>query len=98
MVTACLRRLDDARALIEVRDSGCGMSPEFIRDQLFRPFQTTKASGMGIGVFEARQYLRELGGDIRVESTPDVGTVMQLVLPAPQRAASNAAAVAQTDS
>ncbi len=74
------------------------MSPEFIRDQLFRPFQTTKTSGMGIGVFEARQYLRELGGDIRVDCTPDVGTVMQLVLPAPQRAVSNSAAVAQTDS
>ncbi|KAA3652059.1 MAG: PEP-CTERM system histidine kinase PrsK [Proteobacteria bacterium] len=98
MVTACLRRLDDTRALVEVRDTGCGMSPEFMRDQLFRPFQTTKASGMGIGVFEARQYLRELGGDIRVESTPDVGTTMQLVLPMSQRAASDAAAVAHTDS
>ncbi|MCB1959298.1 MAG: PEP-CTERM system histidine kinase PrsK [Rhodocyclaceae bacterium] len=83
MVTACLRRVDDARAVIQVRDTGSGMSADFIRDQLFKPFQTTKSSGMGIGVFEARQYLRELGGDIVVESTPGEGTTMDLLLPAP---------------
>ena len=96
MVTACLRRVDAARAQIEIADTGCGMSPEFVRDQLFRPFQTTKASGMGIGVFEARQYLRELGGDIRVDSVPGEGTVMQLTLPALPPTA-DVAAIAQSD-
>ncbi|MCZ4306402.1 PEP-CTERM system histidine kinase PrsK [Zoogloeaceae bacterium G21618-S1] len=98
MVTACLRRLDETHALIEVRDTGCGMSSDFMRDQLFRPFQTTKSSGMGIGVFEARQYLRELGGDIRVESTPGVGTTMQLTLPTQPRSDAGAAALAHSDS
>jgi len=69
-----------------------------MRDQLFRPFQTTKASGMGIGVFEARQYLRELGGDIRVESTLGVGTTMQLSLPTQPRPDADAAALAHSDS
>ncbi|MBT0962254.1 XrtA/PEP-CTERM system histidine kinase PrsK [Denitromonas iodatirespirans] len=97
MVTACLRRLDAGRAQIEIADTGCGMSPQFVRDQLFRPFQTTKASGMGIGVFEARQYLRELGGDIRVDSTPGEGTVMQLTLPVLPPTADDVAAIAQSD-
>jgi C4-dicarboxylate-specific signal transduction histidine kinase len=37
------------------------MSAAFIREQLFKPFQTTKASGMGIGAYEAQQYVQELG-------------------------------------
>ena len=85
MVTACLRRAGDAQAVIQVSDTGSGMSAEFVRDQLFKPFQTTKSSGMGIGVFEARQYLRELGGDIRVTSTLGAGTTMDILLPAPRQ-------------
>jgi len=81
MVSACVRKADDASVVIRVADSGCGMSSEFIRDRLFKPFQTTKSNGMGIGVFEARQYLRELGGDIVVESVPGAGTTMDLSLP-----------------
>lgn len=81
MVSACVRKSDDANVVIRVRDTGCGMSAEFIRDRLFKPFQTTKSNGMGIGVFEARQYLRELGGDIVVESEPGAGTTIDLLLP-----------------
>jgi len=81
MVSACVRKCDDANVVIRVRDTGCGMSAEFIRDRLFKPFQTTKSNGMGIGVFEARQYLRELGGDIVVESEPGTGTTIDLLLP-----------------
>jgi putative PEP-CTERM system histidine kinase len=81
MVSACVRKADHASVLIRVADTGCGMSAEFIRDRLFKPFQTTKSNGMGIGVFEARQYLRELGGDIVVESVPGTGTTMDLLLP-----------------
>ena len=50
------------------------MTPEFIRDRLFKPFQTTKASGMGIGVYESAQYVTGLGGEIRVDSRPGAGT------------------------
>lgn len=68
-------------AEIEVGDTGCGMSPEFIRERLFKPFATTKESGMGIGAYESRQYVREIGGDIRVESEENVGTRFHVLLP-----------------
>lgn len=87
MVNACLSHSENSTASIRVQDSGCGMKPEFIRDSLFKPFQSTKRSGMGIGVFEARQYFRELGGDIRVVSEPGRGTTMELRLPLVQRPA-----------
>lgn len=70
-----------AQARIEVGDTGQGMTPEFVRDRLFKPFQTTKPSGMGIGAFESFQYVRELGGNIEVESELKKGTVVSIVLP-----------------
>jgi C4-dicarboxylate-specific signal transduction histidine kinase len=60
--------------VIEVSDRGKGMSPEFIRDRLFRPFETTKDSGMGIGAFESQQYVQRIGGRIEVDSAPEQGT------------------------
>lgn len=68
-------------ATVEVGDTGRGMSAEFVRDRLFKPFQTTKQAGMGIGAFESRQYVHELGGDIRVESKENVGTRFFVKLP-----------------
>ena len=69
------------RAYLVVGDTGHGMTPDFIRDRLFKPFQTTKDAGMGIGAYESAQYIRELGGELEVDSTPGVGTQMTLVLP-----------------
>ena len=69
-------------AMIEVGDTGRGMTPEFVRDRLFKPFQTTKTTGMGIGAYESFQYVQELGGRVEVDSTPDVGTQVRLWLPA----------------
>jgi putative PEP-CTERM system histidine kinase len=68
-------------ARIEVGDTGHGMSPEFIRERLFKPFQTTKAAGMGIGAYESFQYIRELGGKVDVESAVGAGTRVTLLLP-----------------
>lgn len=68
-------------ARVVITDRGCGMTEEFIRQKLFRPFQTTKNSGMGIGAYESYQYLKELGGSIRVESQPNVGTIVTILLP-----------------
>ncbi len=62
-------------------DTGHGMSQEFIRDRLFKPFNTTKRAGMGIGAYESFQYVKELGGTIAVKSEPDVGTEVTLLLP-----------------
>jgi signal transduction histidine kinase len=73
------RRKD--KALIEVRDNGHGMSQDFIRDRLFKPFQSTKAAGMGIGAYESAQYIRELGGEMQVDSEVGTGTCIAVTLP-----------------
>ena len=69
------------RAMVEVGDTGVGMSPEFIQHRLFRPFNSTKTSGMGIGSYESFQYIKELGGSIDVKSELGQGTVVTLLLP-----------------
>ena len=70
------------KVTVAIEDNGAGMTPEFIRDRLFRPFESTKGlTGMGIGVFESREYIRQLGGDIRVESKPGEGTVFYVTMP-----------------
>jgi len=69
------------QASIEVGDTGHGMTPEFIRDRLFRPFHSTKPNGMGIGAYESFQYVQELGGKISVTSEPDKGTRVKLLVP-----------------
>jgi putative PEP-CTERM system histidine kinase len=71
----------DGQALVRVRDTGQGMSPEFLRERLFKPFQTTKPAGMGIGAYESFQYVHELGGKISVDSEVNVGTEVSLLLP-----------------
>lgn len=68
-------------ACIEVGDTGCGMSEEFVRNRLFKPFETTKSAGMGIGAYESFQYLQELGGKIQVQSQPGKGTLITILLP-----------------
>jgi putative PEP-CTERM system histidine kinase len=80
-VTVRLRR-DGAFAALEVADTGVGMSPEFIRDKLFKPFATTKAAGMGIGVYESSQYVAGIGGQFAVDSAPGAGTTVRVRLPA----------------
>ncbi|MBB3220084.1 XrtA/PEP-CTERM system histidine kinase PrsK [Pseudoduganella umbonata] len=79
-ITVSLRRLDES-AVIEVRDTGAGMSEAFMRERLFRPFETTKPAGMGIGVYESREYIRELGGRFDVDSRPGFGSTFRIVLP-----------------
>jgi putative PEP-CTERM system histidine kinase len=67
---------------IEIADNGCGMDANFIRDRLFRPFDSTKGQGgMGIGAYESRDYVRELGGDIDVASQPGQGSTFLISLP-----------------
>jgi putative PEP-CTERM system histidine kinase len=66
---------------IEIADTGEGMTEEFIRERLFKPFDSTKSAGMGIGVFESREYITELGGALEVSSRPGLGTTFKVVLP-----------------
>jgi putative PEP-CTERM system histidine kinase len=76
-----------AAAILEVADSGCGMSEAFVRERLFRPFQSTKGNGMGIGVYEVAQYAKDLGGTIEVQSRPGAGTRFKLTLPLERKGA-----------
>jgi putative PEP-CTERM system histidine kinase len=80
-ITVNLRR-DAHRAIVEVVDTGAGMEPEFIRNRLFRPFDTTKGDrGMGIGAYEVREFVRKNQGDVEVHSTPGSGTRFIISLP-----------------
>jgi putative PEP-CTERM system histidine kinase len=72
---------ESGNVVIEVTDSGCGMSEEFMRRRLFRPFETTKASGMGIGAYETAQYVEQMGGSIHADSRLGAGTTMKVLLP-----------------
>jgi len=68
-------------AKLQVQDTGCGMSAEFVRERLFKPFESTKPQGMGIGAYESLQYVQELGGKMEVESEPGQGTTVTFLLP-----------------
>lgn len=71
--------------VLTVADTGCGMSPEFLNQSLFRPFQTTKKNGIGIGMFQSRMIVEAHGGRIEVESEPGQGTTFQVYLPVQTR-------------
>ena len=67
---------------LTISDTGIGMSPEFVRERLFRPFDSTKGSeSMGIGAYQAREYIRSIGGHIDVSSEVGVGTTFLITLP-----------------
>jgi putative PEP-CTERM system histidine kinase len=68
-------------AMLSVRDNGCGMSKEFMSRSLFRPFQTTKKKGIGIGMFHSKMIIDAHRGRIEVESETDKGTVFRVLLP-----------------
>ncbi len=68
-------------AIVSVADTGSGMSPEFIARSLFRPFQTTKKSGLGIGMFQSKTIVEAHGGRLTVESAPGRGTTFEVHLP-----------------
>jgi putative PEP-CTERM system histidine kinase len=77
-----LRIVDNAEGpTIEVIDKGSGMSASFIEASLFKPFASTKDGGFGIGAFEAKSIITEMGGQIRVTSRPDRGTTFSIILP-----------------
>ncbi len=75
------RSADGAWAVVAVADNGIGIAPEQMPD-LFKPFVSSKGSrGTGLGLAVSRKTAREHGGDITVQSTPDVGSVFTLKLP-----------------
>jgi putative PEP-CTERM system histidine kinase len=79
-VSVKLARADNI-AVLTVEDNGTGMDAEFIRERLFRPFASTKGTGMGIGAYECKEYVQELNGNIQVTSHPGRGTLFTVQLP-----------------
>jgi len=75
---------DGLAGQIEIIDAGTGMSPEFVRTQLFKPFVSSKQGGFGIGAFEAREMIKAMGGRLMVESRKGVGTRFNVSLPVPE--------------
>lgn len=88
VLSVVLRGLNGA---IEIIDAGHGMSPDFVRTNLFKPFVSSKDGGFGIGAFEAREIIRAMEGRLSVESREGAGTRFTVLLPIshPQRVASN---------
>jgi putative PEP-CTERM system histidine kinase len=74
--------LSKGYVVLTVADNGCGMAPEFLRDSLFRPFQTTKKEGFGIGMFQSKMIVEAHGGRVEVESQLNKGTTFRVLLPA----------------
>ena len=72
---------EGSQAVVEIIDSGCGMTPEFVRTRLFKPFHSSKPGGFGIGAFEARELVRAMGGQLEVESREGLGTRFFIRLP-----------------
>lgn len=82
--SGCLRiasERSNAWAVVSVTDTGCGMTPDFIAQSLFRPFQTTKKNGLGIGMFQSKMIVEAHGGRFSVESKPGQGTTFRVFLP-----------------
>ena len=73
-------------AVVAVSDNGCGMSADFMKNSLFRPFQTSKKTGLGIGLFQSKMIVEAHGGRIAVASEPGRGTTFQVLLPIPSPA------------
>lgn len=75
-------RLQGDQAIVDVRDTGSGMDKEFIEQRLFRPFDSTKGlTGMGIGAYECREFVRAIGGQVEVVSEPGQGTLFRIMIP-----------------
>ncbi|PID43548.1 MAG: PEP-CTERM system histidine kinase PrsK [Proteobacteria bacterium] len=84
-VTISLRK-SKGMAYIFIQDSGTGMSEDFMKNQLFKPFVSTKGlTGMGIGAYQCQEYLRKLGGNIEVTSQEDIGSCFTLHIPIEDR-------------
>ena len=74
-------RREGNEVAIEVIDTGAGMTPEFVRTTLFKPFHSSKPGGFGIGAYEAREMIRAMGGRLEVESHEGLGTRFVVHLP-----------------
>jgi signal transduction histidine kinase len=63
-----------------VRDTGIGMSREFMQQKLFRPFSSTKDKGIGIGLYQCKTMIEGMGGHLVCYSKPGEGTTFCCIL------------------
>ena len=83
-ITLTLKAAKD-KVVLFIQDTGAGMTAEYIEHSLFKPFESTKGlTGMGIGAYQAREYVRNAGGNIDVTSEPGVGSCFTLRFPLAQ--------------
>jgi putative PEP-CTERM system histidine kinase len=80
-VTATLEGVPPHTLILTVRDTGRGMTPEFVRQSLFRPFTSTKSGGFGVGMSQVRTIVEAHGGSIDVQSRPGSGTTFRVSMP-----------------
>ena len=73
----------NGHGVLAVEDDGCGMSAEFLKQRLFKPFQTTKKKGIGIGMFQSKMIVEAHGGRMEVDSEEGRGTTFRVLLPLP---------------
>ncbi|MCD6228581.1 MAG: hypothetical protein J7K17_03815 [Candidatus Omnitrophica bacterium] len=71
----------DGYAYLYIKDTGCGMSNDFIKNRLFKPFNSTKEKGLGIGLYQCKTIIQAHQGDIEVESEINKGTTFKIKLP-----------------
>jgi len=73
----------DVGAVVEatVEDTGQGMTVEFLRDHLFKPFSSTKKGGLGLGLYTSREIVNRQGGSIEVRSEPGRGSRFEIAFP-----------------
>ncbi len=86
--TRTIRRDGQDRVLVEIEDTGIGMSRSFIRTRLYSPFATTKPHGLGLGLYNARQVIDLHGGTVHVNSAPSRGTLFRIAFDAADEEAS----------
>lgn len=72
---------NNGSVVLTFSDNGCGMAPEFLSRSLFRPFQTTKKNGLGIGLFQSKMIVEAHKGTVQVDSQPSLGTTFRIILP-----------------
>jgi putative PEP-CTERM system histidine kinase len=76
------KRTKESVIELVIEDNGVGMTAEFVNNSLFKPFESTKGvSGMGVGVYQSREFIRSIEGDVTVTSEPGVGTRFKILLP-----------------